>query len=87
MVSSPDDQNNQDLRKPVGTTSTAFYLNGRLPTVGALPPQVLTACFGSLNKNPIDMGKVQRAVEGRLIFLITSRLSGVGRFFNASILS
>jgi hypothetical protein len=28
--------------------------------------------FGSLNKNPIYIGKVQRAVDGRVIVLITT---------------
>jgi hypothetical protein len=27
-------------------------------------------CLGSPNKNPISIGKVQQAVEGRVIFLI-----------------
>jgi hypothetical protein len=46
------------------------------------PKRRQLACFGSLNKNPMYIGKVQRAVEGRVISLIKVRPSDGCSYFN-----
>jgi hypothetical protein len=40
------------------------------------------ACLGSLNRNPIYIGKVQWAVDGRVISLIKAWPSGGYGYFN-----
>ena len=40
-------------------------------------------CFGSLNRKPIYMGNVQRAVDGRVIFLIKDWPSAGYGVFNS----
>jgi hypothetical protein len=46
------------------------------------PNRQQPACLGSPNKNPMYIGKVQRAVEGRVISLIKAWPSGGYGSFN-----
>jgi hypothetical protein len=44
-------------------------------------------CLGSLKRNPMYIGKVQRAVAGRVIFLIKVWPSDGWSYFNQHILT
>jgi len=46
------------------------------------PSRRQLACLGSLNRKPIVIGNVQRAVEGRVMALIKAWPSGGWRYFN-----